>query len=66
MADATTAAKLLDFSGPFDTPLLEQTVAAFYTGSPEQVRGAMCSLFFARVTRRGAVCVARRPFVAIA
>jgi len=36
MADPT-AAKLLDFSGPFDTPLLEQTVAAFYTGSPEQV-----------------------------
>jgi hypothetical protein len=32
------AAKLLDFSGPFDTPLLEQTVAAFYTGAPEQVR----------------------------
>jgi hypothetical protein len=37
MADATIA-KLLDFSGPFDTPLLEQTVAAFYTGGPDQVR----------------------------
>jgi len=37
MADATTA-KLLDFSGPFDTPQLELTVAAFYTGAPEQVR----------------------------
>lgn len=42
MADATVA-KLLDFSGPFDTPLLEQTVAAFYTGSPDQVRTGLHS-----------------------